>query len=56
MVDLAHNLGMTAVGEGIETEAALELLRSYRCDLGQGWHLGRPLPAAEVATWGADGR
>ena len=56
VVDLAHNLGMTAVGEGIETEAALAMLRSYRCDLGQGWHLGRPLPASEVATWDGDGR
>ena len=52
VVDLAHNLGMTAVAEGIESEAVLALLRSYGCDLGQGWHLGRPLPASEVATWG----
>ncbi|MDQ3385256.1 MAG: EAL domain-containing protein [Actinomycetota bacterium] len=56
VVDLAHNLGMTALAEGIESEAVLALLRSYRCDLGQGWHLGRPVPASEVATWGAPRR
>ena len=51
VVDLAHNLGMVAVAEGIETGAALTLVRSYECDLGQGWHLGRPLPGDEVAAW-----
>jgi EAL domain-containing protein (putative c-di-GMP-specific phosphodiesterase class I) len=53
VVDLAHNLGMTALAEGIEDESALELLRSYGCDLGQGWHLGRPMPGSEVAGWRA---
>ncbi|MBA3302444.1 MAG: EAL domain-containing protein [Acidimicrobiia bacterium] len=56
VVDLAHNLGMTALAEGIESEAVLALLRSYRCDLGQGWHLGRPVPASEVATSGSQRR
>ncbi len=53
VVDLAHNLGMTALAEGIETEATLLLLRSYGCDLGQGWHLGRPMPGSEVVGWSA---
>ncbi len=45
VVDLAHNLGMSAVAEGIETAEALELVRALGCDLGQGWHLGRPMAA-----------
>ena len=56
VVDLAHNLGMTALAEGIEDEGALQLLRSYGCDLGQGWHLGRPMPGSEVAAWSAASR
>ena len=51
VVDLAHNLGMAAVAEGIETEAELALVRGYQCDLGQGWHLGRPMPGDEVEGW-----
>ncbi len=48
VVDLAHNLGMRAVAEGIETAEALQLVRSFACDLGQGWHLGRPVAAELV--------
>jgi EAL domain-containing protein (putative c-di-GMP-specific phosphodiesterase class I) len=50
VVDLAHNLGMRAVAEGIETAEALQLVRSFACDLGQGWHLGRPVAAELVPT------
>ena len=56
VVDLAHNLGMRAVAEGIESEAVLALLRSYGCDLGQGWHLGRPVPAKALLAVGGDRR
>ncbi|MBI2168405.1 MAG: EAL domain-containing protein [Actinobacteria bacterium] len=49
IVDLAHRLGMTVVAEGIETEACLDLVRSLGCDLAQGYHLGRPAPADEMA-------
>ena len=39
------------VAEGVETGAALTLLRDHHCDLAQGYHLSRPLPAAEVTSW-----
>ena len=48
MIDLAANLGMTALAEGIETEAELSFLLKHDCPLGQGFHLGRPVPAAEI--------
>lgn len=50
IVDLAHNLGLAVVAEGIETEAALGFLLSLNCDVGQGYFLGRPagLEALEV--------
>ena len=48
VVDLAHNLGMRTVAEGIETVDVLDLVRSWDCDLGQGWHLGAPTAAELV--------
>jgi len=41
-IGLAHALGLSVVGEGIENEATLRLLRAYGCDYGQGYYLGRP--------------
>ena len=48
IVQLATALEMRAVAEGVETEAQLEFLRSLGCGLGQGFHLARPMPAAQV--------
>jgi EAL domain-containing protein (putative c-di-GMP-specific phosphodiesterase class I)/DNA-binding NarL/FixJ family response regulator len=42
----ASRTGSTLIAEGIETEAELETLRGLRVDLGQGYLLGRPEPAA----------
>ena len=41
-IGLAHKLGLSVVGEGIENEATLRLVRAYGCDYGQGYYLGRP--------------
>lgn len=43
LVALGHDLGMRVVAEGIETETQRELLRSFGCDLGQGFLLGHPM-------------
>jgi diguanylate cyclase (GGDEF)-like protein/PAS domain S-box-containing protein len=51
MIDLARNLGLHVVAEGVETEETYELLRELRCDTAQGAHLSRPLPADELVTW-----
>jgi diguanylate cyclase (GGDEF)-like protein/PAS domain S-box-containing protein len=47
-IDLAHNLGLKVVAEGIETEEHLARLAELRCDVGQGFLLGRPVPPAEL--------
>jgi diguanylate cyclase (GGDEF)-like protein len=49
-VDLAHALGLRVVAEGIEDEATWRRLRAVGCDAAQGYHLSRPLPAAEFET------
>ncbi len=50
-VDLGHNLGLRVVAEGIEDEEALTALRALGCGLGQGFHIGRPLPGPALARW-----
>jgi EAL domain-containing protein (putative c-di-GMP-specific phosphodiesterase class I) len=50
-VDLAHQLGIKVVAEGIESEAVRSELRSLGCDIGQGFLLGRPMPAAAFTDW-----
>ena len=42
-VDLAHNLGLNTVAEGVETEATLKTLETMGCDLAQGYLISRPL-------------
>jgi diguanylate cyclase (GGDEF)-like protein/PAS domain S-box-containing protein len=48
IVQLAHDLGMRAVAEGIETPGSCRQLVDFGCDEGQGFLLGRPMPADEV--------
>lgn len=50
-IDLAHNLGMSVIAEGVETEAALEQLRSFGCDVAQGYHMSRPITADKLGEW-----
>ena len=48
-IDLAHNLGLEVVAEGVETEAAAAHLAALGCDTLQGFLLSRPVPAARLA-------
>jgi len=50
-IDLAHNLGLTVVAEGVESNTVLELLSGYDCDAAQGYFFSRPCPADEITTW-----
>ncbi|BBE21603.1 hypothetical protein MN0502_04860 [Arthrobacter sp. MN05-02] len=51
IIDLAHSLDLRVVAEGVDNEETLIELRALGCDLAQGFHFARPLPAAEVASW-----
>ncbi|ABW26746.1 putative bifunctional diguanylate cyclase/phosphodiesterase [Acaryochloris marina] len=48
MITLAHNLGMTAIAEGVETQAQLQWLQQHHCDCVQGYLLSKPLSAAQM--------
>lgn len=50
-IDLAHNLGLTVVAEGVEGHEVWDMLRELRCDQAQGYHMGRPMPVAEFPGW-----
>lgn len=51
IIKLAHNLGMTAIAEGVETAEQESFLREHGCDAIQGYRLGRPMPAEQFWEW-----
>lgn len=50
-INLAHNLGLAVVAEGIESEASWDSLRCMGCDEAQGYWIAKPMPAVEVEAW-----
>jgi len=50
-IDLAHNLGLTVVAEGVENGRILEQLRDLACDEAQGYHMAKPMAADAFAHW-----
>jgi diguanylate cyclase (GGDEF)-like protein/PAS domain S-box-containing protein len=51
MIDLAQNLGLEVVAEGVETEETYERISELSCDTVQGYYLSRPVPAEELTAW-----
>ena len=51
MINLAHNLHLEVVAEGVETPEQLALLRSFGCDQAQGYLISKPLPLAELVEY-----
>ena len=47
-VELAHNLDLRVVAEGVESAEAWDLLASWGCDVAQGYHLSRPLAEQDL--------
>lgn len=48
VIDLAHDLGLTTVAEGVESAETVALLRTYGCQLGQGYVFSEPLPPHQM--------
>ncbi|RBY92874.1 bifunctional diguanylate cyclase/phosphodiesterase [Blastococcus sp. TF02A-30] len=49
-IDLGHNLGLTVVAEGVEDADQVVALRALGCDIAQGYHFARPMPADELGA------
>lgn len=54
-VELAHQLGLEVIAEGIETRGQYTLLQSMGCDVGQGYLIARPMPEEQLMRWYAEG-
>jgi diguanylate cyclase (GGDEF)-like protein len=50
IVAVGHELGMSVIAEGVETAAQLDFLRESGCNAVQGYHIGKPMPAADLAA------
>ena len=50
-VDLAHNMGLRVVAEGVETEGCLAMLKGMSCDVAQGFFIARPMSATKLSDW-----
>ena len=51
VIDLARNLEMNLIAEGIETAEQTEILKAMGCDQAQGYYYARPQPAAGAETF-----
>ncbi|HEY0870833.1 MAG TPA: EAL domain-containing protein, partial [Acidothermaceae bacterium] len=51
VVELARNLGLIVVAEGVETAQALVTLRGFGCDVAQGYHIARPVAVEAFDAW-----
>lgn len=51
IIDLAHNLDMQIVAEGVENQATLEMLLDMGCDLIQGYYISPPVAANALHSW-----
>ena len=50
-IDLARNLGLDVVAEGVESATIMRNLSDLSCDVAQGFFLSRPLPADQLDDW-----
>jgi diguanylate cyclase (GGDEF)-like protein len=50
-IDLAHDLGLEVLAEGVETWPALEWLKAQGCEQAQGFLISKPMPADQFSAW-----
>lgn len=53
-IQLAHNLGLSVVAEGVESQGVYQRLVHLGCDGAQGYFMGKPMPVEEVERWLAE--
>ena len=50
-INLGHDLGLNVIAEGVEDSPTLEQLATLGCDLAQGYHVSKPMPADAFNNW-----
>ena len=50
-IDLAHNLGLRVVAEGLESAQSWKILEGLACDEAQGYFIAKPMPAGDFLSW-----
>jgi len=55
-VEMARRLHLDVVAEGVETQDNWDMLAAMRCDLAQGYFIGRPMPGGDLPAWHDDWR
>ena len=51
IIQLAKQIGLTTIAEGIEEAWQAAALQDLGCEEGQGYHFGRPMPGVDLAGW-----
>ncbi|MNQ51223.1 Cyclic di-GMP phosphodiesterase Gmr [compost metagenome] len=51
IIELAHNLDLTVVAEGVEDQLTFNQLGQYGCDIAQGYKISQPIPAEQFRDW-----
>ena len=51
IVDLAHNLGIRVVAEGVHSREVLDMLARLKCDEAQGYFIRKPVPGGDLLAW-----
>ena len=52
-IELAHNLDLTVIAEGVEDQGTFDRLAALGCDMAQGYCISRPIPADQFRAWEA---
>ncbi len=50
-IDLAHNMGLKVIAEGVETDQSWQTLKALGCDMGQGYFMCRPIDVESLDEW-----
>ena len=50
-IELAHNLDLKVVAEGVEDQETFDTLADWGCDMAQGYSISRPMPAGDFGAW-----
>jgi EAL domain-containing protein (putative c-di-GMP-specific phosphodiesterase class I) len=52
-IELAHNLDLKVIAEGVEDQQTFDTLADWGCDMAQGYSISRPMPAGDFGAWAA---